>query len=86
MRFLTGDEIIGDSTKTPSKMYPYLFPIGSHKKVNLVFSNSVNSYRNVFEMSINDTIYAMRKGFITAPHFLQGRNNQNSKNKTCYKR
>ena len=65
---LSVKEIIGDSTSVPSKMYPYLFPVGRYREIGIETSNqkNKNKYDDVFKMSVGDTVYAMRKGYITA--------------------
>lgn len=62
-------ESIGDTAVRAELMYPYLIPVGNSRKANIMVSrpvNAVNYYRDIFKMNAGDTVFAMRKGRITA--------------------
>jgi hypothetical protein len=62
---LSVKEIIGDTTVTADTNYPYLFPIRDPKKARKENLREYY-YGDVFDLNDNDTIYAMRKGIVTA--------------------
>jgi len=62
------DKKIGDSGINPVLDFPYLIPVGEHKSVHLALPN-LNDTRDVepaFRLSEGDSVYAMRKGVVTA--------------------
>ncbi|HLF33629.1 MAG TPA: hypothetical protein VI583_05305, partial [Cyclobacteriaceae bacterium] len=62
---LSVKEIIGDTTIIADFNYPYLFPIRNPIKAGKE-NPGAYFYGDVFDLNDNDTIYAMRKGIVTA--------------------
>lgn len=61
---------IGDHDKKPDILYSYLIPLASGKEIQLMTFTKNNkdsiSFGNIFQLKNGDTIFCMRKGFVTA--------------------
>jgi hypothetical protein len=58
---------MGDPDSEPEVDFPYLIPLGPKKKVSIQVLNQLGGVApSLFKVSSGDTIYAMRKGAVTA--------------------
>lgn len=58
---------IGDPGQIPDNKYPYVLPIGEGKITEFYKSIEYNNYYiDAFSMQEGDTVYCMRKGYVTA--------------------
>lgn len=59
---------IGDSNQIPEDNYSYLIPIGKGNTTRLFYSKQNSKYymKDCFTMDEGDTVYCMRKGYVTA--------------------
>lgn len=74
---------IGDPRQKINEHYPYLIPLGSSKTVNLFLYGQERKYVNdFFAMNQGDTVFCMRKGYVTAVPGMLHEGDRISKNKS----
>lgn len=68
---------LGATKRKIDEYYPYLIPISTHKKIKPYTNHFSNTtYRDSFVMSKGDTLFAMRKGKITATSTMYHNNDR----------
>jgi hypothetical protein len=76
-------QFIGDTNRVVDASYPYLIPVGNHRKVYMAGSDDArNPFNDFFKLIPDDTVYAMRKGIVTATPGMRNESDRISVNRT----